>query len=180
VVRDKADARSLRVIKSMLRGRFGYLRVKLCDRHRITRRDIGAVDQSDGVPFGDGAFFSDGSGFSLAAPSAPLAVAAAAGASEISVPASYISGAMTAGVFFSINDWVHQVDDWEEDGSNYLLTISPPLREAVTTSDEADFSARSIWQFTADDVGDITLRTGKSGAVELRLVEPVGRRLDVA
>lgn len=180
IVRNTVDARSLRVVKSTLQGRYGYLRVKLCDRSRITRRDIGAVDPAAGVTYSDGTLFSDGTGFSLAEPSAPIMAAAAAGASQITVLASAFAGAITAGVFFSINDWLHQVEAWEEDGSNYVLTIAPALREAVTTSDEADFSGRSIWQVMADDVGDIALRLGRTGAVELQLVEPVGRRLGAA
>jgi len=180
LVRDEVAARSLRWLRSKAKGRFNYIRLRICDRYRITRKDIGAVDPPDGVPFGDGAHFSDGSTWSLSQPSAPLVTDAAAGDETITVPASYFSGAVSAGVFFGLNDWLHQVDGWEEDGDNYVLTISPPLREDAAVGDEADFSGRSIWQLASDEEGGIDLSLGRSGTTQLRLIEPIGRRFDAS
>ncbi len=180
-IHTEADDRSFRVIKTALKGKFNYLRLSLKEPSRITRRDIGAVGMPGGVPFGDGEHFSDGSGFTLAQPSAPLVAAASAGDDTITVPASYFSGAVSAGVFFGINDWLHQVDGWEEDGENYILTISPPLREDAAEGDEADFTGRSIWQLAEDSTGKTDLSEGgRHGNAELVLIEPIGRRLDAS
>lgn len=180
-IHTEADARSYRAIKAALQGKFNYLRLPLKEPSRITRKDIGTVPTPDGVPFGDGEHFSDGSGFSLAQPSAPLVAAASAGDDTIIVPASYFSGAMSAGVFFGLNDWLHQVQGWEEDGANYVLTITPPLREDAAQDDEADFTARAIWQLAEDSTGKADMSEGgRHGIVELMLIEPIGRRLDAA
>lgn len=181
LIRNEAESRSFRTIRTQLKGKFNYLRLPLKEPSRITRSDIGAIDLPGGVPFGDGEHFSDGTGFTLAQPSAPLVADASAGDDTITVPASYFSGAMTAGVFFGLNDWLHQVDGWEEDGDNYVLTISPPLRKDAAEGDEADFAARAIWQLAEDSTGKADLSEGgRHGNVELLLIEPIGRRLDAS
>ena len=177
---NERQARTIRVAKSKLKGNFNYLMLRLCDQYRITRRDIGAVYNGSSVPHSDDTFFSDGSGYKLASPTSPIMQAAAANADEILVRASDFAGGITAGVFFSINYYLYQVDDWELDGeepeeSVYRLKISPPLREAVTTTDEADFDAKSLWRLESADDGALALRIGKFGAVTLNLVEPIGR-----
>jgi len=170
----KDQARSLRVIKSALKGRFNYLLLRLCDQYRISRKDIGLPPDGT-VMHSDGSTFSDGSGYRLAEPSPPLVEDAAENAVTITVRASDFEGYMTSGVFFSIDYWLYQVDDWELDGANYILQISPPLRGAVAAGTEADFSALSIWRLDADASGNLDLNIGKFGFAELALVEPVGR-----
>jgi hypothetical protein len=178
-IHTEADARSFRAIKTALKGKFGYLRLPLIEPSRITRGDIGAVPGR--VWFGGGTGFSDGSSFALAQPSAPLVAAASAGDDTITVAASYFSGAMTAGVYFGLNDWLHHVDGWEEDGANFILTISPPLREDAAEGDDADFTGRAVWQLAEDATGKADLSEGgQHGVAELMLIEPVGRRLDAS
>jgi hypothetical protein len=172
----KDQALSIRTVKSRLQGRFNYLRARLCDQFRITRKDIGAWSPpSVIIPHSDGAPFSDYSGYALAQPRSPVMAAAAANALTVTVRASDFGGYMTAGVFFSIRYWLYQVDDWELVGDNYVLTISPPLRTEVTTDDEADFAAEALWRLDTDDSGRLDLTGGRFGFVELNLVEPVGR-----
>lgn len=172
-------ARSIRVVKSALKGKFNYLRVRMCDQYRITRKDVGSYD-SGVVTFSDGVPFSDESTFALSSPTSPVMVAAEESSMTLEIHASEFGGYMTAGVFFSVNDWLYQIDNWELDGDNYVLTISPPLREAVAAGDEADFNAVAIWGLTADDVARLELLGGRFGTVDITLVEPVGRRLDAS
>lgn len=172
-IRNAATARAIRVAKSRLKGRFNYLLLRICDQYRITRKDVQAWSSSDPVPHSDGSFFSDGSGYALSSPKSPITVAADINATEVSVRASDFSGAMTAGVFFSINYKLYHVDGWELVGANYVLQISPPLRAAVTTDDEADFDAASYWRLESDEEGSLMLRGGRIGAVTLNLVEPI-------
>lgn len=174
-VNNAARARSIRVVKSKLMGRFNYLRTRICDRYRITRRDVGAVYDGSSVPYGDGAFHSDGTGFALAQPATSMLVAAARSATSIVVLGSPLAGGMTAGVFFSINDYLYQVEEWETDGVAMNIVFSPPLRAAAEEGDTVDFDAKAIWSLEADDTGHLDLRIGRFGAVQLKLVEALGR-----
>lgn len=169
------QARSIRVIKSRLKGRFNYLLLRLCDPYRISRKDVGAWAENDAVPHSDGALFSDDSGYALSQPISPIMAPAAANTSLVSVRASDFAGAMSSGVFFSINYWLYHVDNWDLVDDNYVLQISPPLQQNITTADEADFSAPCIWRLDADNIGTLDLKMGKFGSVILNLVEPVGR-----
>jgi hypothetical protein len=168
-------ARAWRATLAKLDGRFNYLRARVCDRYRLGRREVGATYSGTEVPHSDDSLFSDDTGFALAQPSSPVQVAAARGASSVRVLAADFNGAMTAGVFFSINDHLYVVTDWEEDGDDIALTFKPPLRAAVTVDDLVEFDARAVWVLDADDMGKMPLRLGRFGEVELTLTEALGR-----
>lgn len=175
-VRNAVQVRSLRLFKSRMKGRFNYARLGLCDRYRITMKAAGLIGGA-AVPFSDGATFDDGSIFAAGSLHSPVTVAAAAGAVELRVRASDFGAAMTAGVFFSVNDWLNQIEDLELDGADYVLQLASPLREAVAEGDEIDLGGTALWALAADEAGDIDLRLGKLGMGQLTFVEPVGRRL---
>jgi hypothetical protein len=171
-------ARAWRATLAKMEGRWNYLRFRICDRARIGRRDIGAVFDGSEVPHSDDTYFSDESGYALASPASPLQVASERGATSVRVLASDFAGAMTAGVFFSVNDWLHVVTDWAlaGDDNEYIdITFKPPLRAAADVGDTVDFDAKAIWVFDADDVGKMPLRLGRFGEVELMLTEAIGR-----
>lgn len=172
-IHNAAGARSIRVVKAKLQGRFNYLRTRVCDRYRISRREVGAVNGE--VPYSDSAFHSDGTGFALAQPNTELLSGATRGSTTITALALPLAGAMTAGVFFSINEYLYQVEDWEADGAAISIKFSPPLRAAVYEGDTVDFDAKAIWNLESDDTGRLDLRLGRFGAVELNLVEALGR-----
>lgn len=174
-IHNAGGARSWRAVRAQLKGRWNYLRVRVCDQYRISRASVGATYDGKQVPYSDGAFHSDGTGFKLAQPNAPLLVPAARGATSISLPASAFTGAMSAGLFFSIDDRLYVVTDWEQDGAALNLTFEPPLRAAADEGDTADFDAKAIWTLESDDTGTMDLRLGRFGSVELNLVEPLGR-----
>lgn len=171
-------ARAWRATLAKMEGRFNYLRFRICDRYRIGRRDIGAWSSFDPVPHGDDAFFSDDTGYALAAPASPVQVAAARGATSVRVLASDFAGAMTAGVFFSISDYLYVVTDWAlagDDEEFIDITFKPPLRVAADEGDTVDFDAKAVWVLDADDMGRLPLRLGRFGEVELNLTEAIGR-----
>lgn len=172
-IHNAATARSWRSTRAQLEGRWNYLRMRICDRYRISRRDVGATDPGP-VPYSDGAFHSDGTGFKLAQPNAPILSAALAGATQIVISAPEFGGAMSAGLFFSINDRLYIVTDWEQDGDEYAVTFKPGLRAAVDEGDTADFDAKAIWRLETDDEGRMDLRVGRFGSVQINLVEPLG------
>ena len=171
-------ARAWRATLAKLDGRFIYLRASVCDRYRIGRRDVGAWSSSDPVPHSDDSFFSDDTGYGLAQPSSPVQVAAARGATSVRVLASDFAGAMTAGVFFSISDWLYLVTDWEvnEDDDTLLdITFKPGLRVAAEVGDDVEFDAKAVWVLDSDEAGKMPLRLGRFGEVELMLTEAIGR-----
>lgn len=170
-----ARARSWRSINAQLDGRYNYIRARACDRYRIGRNDVGA--SGGPVTYGDGAYHSDDTPFALAQPNAPILAAAERGATAVTVSGTEFDGAMSAGLFFSINDYLHVVTGWEEDGGEIALTFKPGLREAVEEGDEANFDARSVWTLDSDDEGRMDLRLGRFGAVELNLTEAIGRAI---
>ncbi len=177
VLRNKGDVRSWRSIRAQLDGRVNYLRSRVCDRYRITRREIGVPDRDGAIPYSDDAYHSDGSGFALAQPSTTLSASAAAAASTISILAAPVGGYMTAGVFFSIADWLYVVTGWEEVGPSFSVTFKPPLKAAAASGDVVDFNARAVWVLASDSEGQADLRDGRRGAIELNLVEAIGRDL---
>lgn len=164
----KEDARAIRIVKSLLKGRFNWLAVRICDQYRITRKDIGAYG---GSTHSDGSTFSDGSTYAKSSPTSPIMVAAEENDTSITIRASDLGGYMTAGVFFSINYFLYHIDSWVLDGSNFILEISPPLRQDVTIEDEANFDAVAIWRAEEDAI-PLELQIGKYGSVMLNLVEP--------
>lgn len=173
----EAQARAIRSVKSRLKGRLNFLLVRLCDQYRLTKRDLGDLsDNVTPIPFSDGALFSDGSGFAPTTANALVTVGAGENSETLTIRASDMGGAIVSGVFFSVNYWLHQIDDWVVDGSNYVLTISPPLRQLVTAGTLINLDAESLWQLADDDQGRLDLQIGRFGAVTLALVEPIGRR----
>jgi hypothetical protein len=176
-INTQARARSWRAIAARLDGRFNYLRVRACDRYRIGRRDVGAIDGTS-VLHGDDTPFSDESGYALSSPASPVQVAAARGATSVRVLASDFSGAMSSGVFFSIADYLYVTTDWAlaGDDDEYIdLTFKPGLRVAAAEGDAVDFDATAVWVLDADETGRMPLRLGRFGEVELNLTEALGR-----
>ena len=171
-------ARTWRAVNAKLEGRFNYLRLRICDQYRIGRQAVGAVYNGNEVPHSDETLFSDGTGYKLAQPRAPILGAKARGSTTVRIAASNLNGGMSAGVFFSINDYLYVVTDWELAGTaeEFIdISFKPPLRVAATEDDEVDFDATSIWVLDTDDIGKMALRLGRFGQVELSLTEALGR-----
>lgn len=178
-IRNKDQARQLRVLKSRMKGRFNYVRMTLCDQYRITLQQVGGAYPEPGIPHSDDTLFDDDTGY-LNSVTSPVQDDASAGATSITIRASDLAGQMAEGVYFSINEWLYLVESFEEDGADYVVTFGPPLREDVLAGAEANFSGVSLWSFVSDTTGDIDMQIGRFGTVALNFVEPVGRRLDAS
>lgn len=171
-------ARAWRTVSAQLDGRFNYLRARVCDQYRIGRSDVGASYVGTQVPHDDDTLFSDDTGYGLVQPSSLAQAPASRGATNVRVLASDFAGGMTAGVFFSINDYLYVVTDWaspDDDDTVIDITFKPGLRSAIDEGDTVDFDAKSLWVLDADDVGKMPLRLGRFGEVELSLTEALGR-----
>lgn len=172
--------RELRKLKSKARGRFNYIRIPICDRARITLADVGGEYPDPGIPHSDETTHSDGAGYENGVTSI-LTADADAGDATIRIRASDLGDGMTSGIFFCLgDDWLYLVEDFELDGTDYVLTINPPIREDVASGGQVDFSASAIWSFGGDATGDIDLQIGRFGVVTIDLIEPVARRFDAA
>lgn len=176
LVRNAADARSWRQAKSLLEGRVNYLRTHVCDRYRLNRREIGAYPfTGEALPHSDGSFYSDGSGHELEQPNTILTADAAEGATAISIAAPPLGSYMSNGLFFSIDDWLYQVVGWELEGLEFNLTIKPGLKAAAANLDQVLFDPRALWVVASDDEGQVSLSQGRFGAIQLSLIEAIGR-----
>jgi len=180
-INTEGRARAWRATLAKLDGRFNYLRARACDRYRISSGEIGAIYGGYEIPHSDETLFSDDSGYGVAQPSSPAQSSYARGSTLVQVLASDFGGAMSAGVFFSINDYLYVVTDWqvsEADDTKLDITFKPGLRAAVDEGDTVDFDAKAVWVLDADDMGRMPLRLGRFGEVELNLTEAFGRSAD--
>jgi len=170
-------ARSWRSIVAQMDGRYNYLRARVCDQYRIGRKSVGATYPGGQVPHSDDTPFSDGSAYALAQPSSAVQIAATRGATSVRLLASDFAGGMTAGVFFSIDDYLYVVTDWTDDGTNIDVTFKPGLRAPVEEGATADFAAKAVWVLDSDDAGKMAIRLGRFGEVELNLTEALYRAM---
>lgn len=165
-------------IIARMRGRVNLLRLCLCAPYRPLPRDVLGLDYHsiypDGIPHDDGAFFDDGSGYEYE-PTASILGAAAAGATSLLINGSEIDDLLEPGHWFSINDWLYRCTSIDGSGSTTTITFEPPLREAVTTSDELNLNAHTIMAFETDSEGRAALEAGKWGGASLSLVEWTNR-----
>lgn len=202
-IRTKDQARALRAILAQAKGRFNYLRVRVCDMYRISRREMGASPFTGEVPHSDMTYFSDGSGYQLSGGSAEIASTIAGQTSFTVDPGFEIS----SGTFFSIDDWLYVITDvddadispadgwvletgsWVDTGywlegldwaeypplstTNRTIHFEPPIRESG--GEEMLFNATAIWRLASDREGQLPLTIGKFGTVTINFVEPVGR-----
>lgn len=176
-LRTRADLRALSVLLDQLQGRYGYLRIRMCDATRLTRGDMGAVDSD--VPHSDGAFFSDGVGYALADGYVNPEAGAAAGASSLSLDLDGFPA--VSGTPFSVDGWLYRIKsiddpaDLDNPGTVRTINFSPPLRDAVFTGSEVRWGCDVVWRLATDEEGQATLRAGKLGTATLNLVEPIMR-----
>lgn len=168
-----AHARSLRILLAQANGRFNYIRMRICDQYRMSASEIdaaggGFVPHSDDAPFSDGSEYHGGV-------STPLGVNMQAGETSVTIDPGFTP---SAGVFFSINDWLYvidKVDDPIADETARTVHFSPPLNEGALVGDEFNFDAICLWRLATDREGLANLQQGKFGVVTLNLVEPIGR-----
>ena len=174
-IRNAAAARALRWVKGQLEGRVNYLRATVCDQFRLTRREVGWLGNGE-LPWDNDQPFDSGENWAGLQPISTLTSAASEGATSIIIDSDVINDVMALGVFFSFDDWLYQVDDYSISGSNMTLTIKPPLKSDGAVGDFVHFQPRSLWVLGSDDEAQLNLRAGgRLGAVELNLVEAIGR-----
>ncbi len=171
-------------IRARMRGRVNLMRVCVCDRWRPKYSELGlsaadiALIRGDGIPHSDDAMFSDGGGYSYA-PTVTTDTAYAAGVGSITVDATSINGALTAGQWFSYDDWPYQVTGVEGDMDETTYYFEPDLRRALPADSEIIVGeATGIFAFQTDMEGRMPRELGKHGNTQIQLVEWTNRPIE--
>lgn len=117
------------------------MRVPLCGSPQIVPDT--ALGLSGGLTWSNGKKWSSGV-FWLSRPNAPVAASAAKGTTVLSVDLSTYGQVVEIGHVIGVSaggfEFAHLVEDISYDSANTAtMTISPPLRRAVTTSDTLQF-----------------------------------------
>lgn len=164
-------------IRAKLRGRVNLLRVCVCDRWRPKYSELGlsaadiAIIRGDGIPHDEGQLFDSDVGYDYT-PTVVALAEYAAGVDQITVDAGAINDALTAGQWFSHDDWPYQLTG--VDGDTYYF--EPPLRRAIPEGSEITVGeATGIFAFQTDMEGRMPRELGKHGNTQIQLVEWTNR-----
>ncbi|MBX6427134.1 MAG: hypothetical protein IRZ09_14560 [Variibacter sp.] len=112
------------------------------------------------IPHADGTLFADDSGYQQPVIMAHVVGSAALRATQLTIAVSY-GGPLRGGEHFSIDHptmrhRIYRVVSVEESGGNSLVTIRPPLREAVTDGTRLEFDEpKCVMQPETPDALDI-------------------------
>lgn len=168
-------------ITSEMMGRVNLLRVCVCDRWRPKYSELGlsaadiALIRGDGIPHDDDAMFSDGIGYDYT-PTVVVPTAYTAGVDQITVDAGSINDALTAGQWFSYDDWPYRVTGISGDQGERTYRFKPALRRAIPDGAEIIVGeATGIFAFQSDMEGRMPRELGKHGNTQIQLVEWTNR-----
>lgn len=162
-------------IVAKMRGRVNLLRIGVCDPYQPSVAELGyEADPADGITHSDETYFSDDIGYSQG-PTIP-GVAAAIGATSITLDATPIGDALQPGHMFSVNDWLYRVTGISGTSAARTYEFEPPLRRAMLATDTIDLRPRVIVAFVSDKEARAKFGSaGRNGSVAMSVVEWVNR-----
>jgi hypothetical protein len=171
---------SWRSIRAKMRGRINILRVCMCDRWRpkyselgLSKSDIAML--TDGIPHSDDVYFDTDVGYDYV-PSVTTATDYDAGDETITVDATGINDALTAGQWFSCDDWPYQVTGISGTIIARTYEFEPPLRRDIPSGSTIIIGeATGLFAFIDDLQGRMPLELGKHGQAQIQLVEWTNR-----
>ena len=171
-------------IRARMRGRVNLLRVCVCDRWRPKYQELGlsaldiAMIRGDGIPHDEGSLFDTDVGYDYT-PTVTTDAEWEAGSEFITVDATSINGALTAGQWFSWNDWPYQVTGIEGDMDETTYYFEPALRRDLPAGAEIIAGeASGIFAFQTDLEGRMARELGKHGNTQIQLVEWTNRPIE--
>jgi len=163
-IRNKNQVLTWRALEAVLDGGASQIVVPLCDKRYFPAPPIGVSYPQ--IPHDDDAMHDDGAGYYQAVVTASLAQGAPLRATEIVV--TMVSGAAPqAGQMFSIThpnmrERAYVIASATDDG---VLTIRPPLREAVEAGEAINFDCPScVMQIATPENLKLTLSLRKFGS----------------
>lgn len=158
-----------RRLRGLMAGGAGAIAVPVFDVYQAPW-PVAGVYSAAATKFSDGTGFSDGTAFYTPVIKIMVGAAASAGATSISVSVT-TAGTRYGGEYFSINARLYQIVRVEDDGT---WTITPPLREDITTADRIDMDRPvSIMRLVDEGAADLNLAMGRYGFPAANFVEVI-------
>lgn len=137
LINTHGKVRTWRAIRSKLKGRQVPLLVPVCRIHQPVPDD--ATDLYAPVPHSDGSFFDDGSGYVGQVIDIVSSTSAEVRSTQLSVSINY-AGLLQPSHVFSIADRLYEITDVVYSGdSSAVLSINPPLRDAIVSGAQFEF-----------------------------------------
>lgn len=102
----------------------------------------------------------------------PLASAAAGAETLRFADTAFGAQDIPAGSYLQVGDWLHHVTAFDDaTPGEHIVTLEPPLREAVTTSTVCTTKAACLMRLSSPEQGMAFLQYGRSGTVSLSFIE---------
>ncbi|MBZ9888129.1 hypothetical protein LB559_09275 [Mesorhizobium sp. BR1-1-3] len=164
-----------RALAALLEGRLGSILVPLCRAYGPSSGAVLSADQQAlfaQVPHSDDAFFDDDTGYVGSLTDVVLAADAALRATTLTVTVNYAADDIQPGMHFSLGERLYRIRTFDADTG--VMTIRPPLREAVTAGEHLDFDDPVCRMRLANDDGlDLELALRRFGSPSISFVEDV-------
>jgi hypothetical protein len=178
-VMDASHMRGARAMIGLMEGNSNLVRFNLPDFYGLDgpfaqETLAGRLAWPLGVPFEQGGTFLGGAGFAVPFRTGTLVSAAALNAREIII---YENPSIDGGVYISVEDAIYTVTGSFNDGVPGVnrLTISPPLRRAVSQSVPVKYAAVFVGKCVTDSAGFEALEAGRFGLYSFEFLEDLTR-----
>lgn len=164
-----------RALAALLEGRLGSILVPLCRAYGPSSDAVLTDDEEllfAEVPHSDDAFFDDDTGYVGSLTDVVLAANAAVRATTLVVTVNYAADDIQPGMHFSLGERLYRIRTY--DSTTGVMTIRPPLREAVTAGDALNFDDPVCRMRLANDDGlDLELALRRYGTPSISFIEDV-------
>lgn len=177
-VYSSAMIRCWRALDALIEGRQGVISIPVWDfpRSPSAADELGSnIYNLSQAPYSDGALHSDYSGYQTTWTNVLVGENTAIGATTVTLTKNAPYVTLEPGHRFSINDRLYQIRKIESQGdTTAVVTIRPPLREAITVGNIAEFDyPRLKVRLTDDKAMQIDLDYNAYGTPSLSFMEAV-------
>lgn len=164
-----------RALAALLEGRLGSIIVPLCSAYGPSSGAVLTADEEallEQVPHSDDSWFDDDTGYVGGLTDVVLAADAAVRATTLTATVYYAPDDIQPGMHFSLGERLYRIRTYDADTG--VMTIRPPLREAVTAGDALNFDDPVCRMRLASDDGlDLELSLRKFATPTVAFIEDV-------
>lgn len=175
VVKTRQQVLVHRAIAALLEGRLGSILIPICRAYGPSSNAILMDDQEalfNPVPHSDDSYFDDDTGYVGSLTDVVLAADAAVRATTLNVTVNYAADDIQPGEHFSLGERLYRIRSYDADTG--VMTIRPPLREAVPAGDELNFDDPVVrCRLASDDGMDLELSLRRFATPTIQFVEDV-------
>ncbi|MER9135112.1 hypothetical protein NKI20_02215 [Mesorhizobium sp. M0830] len=175
VVKSRQAVLAHRAIAALLEGRLGSILIPLCRGYGPSSGAVLSADEEAlfaEVPHSDDALFDDGTGYVGSLTNVVAAANAAVRATTITATVTYAADSIQPGQHFSIGERLYRIRTY--DAGTGVMTIRPPLREAITAGDHLEFDDPVCKMRLAQDDGlDLELAMRRFSSPSVSFIEDV-------